>query len=92
MYDTLVYVIGKKGQGVKVEPGPRVSGPQDPGTQDPGRPSKFKSGTPWLLQNLKVGPQDPFQSLKVGSPHLSLMNSFFSEYFIGFFYFCVFFK
>ena len=41
MYDTLVYVIGKKGQGVKVEPGPR-----DPGTQDPGRPSKFKSGTP----------------------------------------------
>ena len=46
MYDTLVYVIGKKGQGVKVEPGPRVSGPQDPGTQDPGRPSKFKSGTP----------------------------------------------
>ena len=37
------------------------------------------------LQNLKVGSQDPLQSLKVGPPHLSLMNSFFSEYFFAFF-------
>ena len=43
------------------------------------------------LQNLKVGSQDPLQSLKVGPPHLSLMNSFFSEYLIAF-YLCVFFK
>ena len=44
-------------------------GPRDPGTRDP-------------PQSLKVGPQDPLQSLKVGPLHLSLINSFFSEYFI----------
>ena len=44
-------------------------GPWDPRTRD-------------TLQSLKVEPQDPVQSLKVGPPHLSLMNSFFSEYFI----------
>ena len=40
-------------------------------------------GTP--LKSLKVGPQEPLQNLKVGPPHLSLMNSFFSEYFFAFF-------
>ena len=30
-------------------------------------------------------PKDPLQSSKVGPPHLSLMNSFFSEHFIAFF-------
>ena len=38
-------------------------------------------GTP--LKSLKVGPQEPLQNLKVGPPHLSLMNSFFSEYFFA---------
>ena len=75
--------------------------PWDLGTRDPETPSKlkvgprtpikFKVGPQDLLQNLKVGPQDPLQSLKVGPPHLSLMNSFFSEYLIVF-YLCVFFK
>ena len=52
-----------------------------PGTRDP-------------PQSLKVEPQDPLQSLKVGPPQLSLMNSFFSEYFFVFLliYLCVFFK
>ena len=54
--------------------------PRDPGTRDPGPPSKFKSGT-----------TGPVQSLKVGPPHLSLMKSFFPEYFIVF-YCCVFFN
>ena len=53
----------------------------------PGTSLKFKSGTPGPLQNLKVGSQDPFQSLKVGPPHLSLMNSFLSEYLIVFYLF-----
>ena len=42
------------------------------------------------LQNLKVGPKDTLQSLKVGPPHLSLMNLFFSEYFIVFLFLCLF--
>ena len=48
-------------------------GPRDPGTRVP-------------PQSLKVGPQEPLQSLKVGPPHLSLMNSFFSEYLIAFYF------
>ena len=51
---------------------------QDPGTRDP-------------PQSLKVRPQDTLQSLKVGPLHLSLMNSFYSEYLMVF-YLCVFFK
>ena len=54
-----------------------------PGTLDP--PQSLKLGPQDPLQNLKVGSQDSLQSLKVGPPHLSLMNSFFSEYFIAFF-------
>ena len=42
-----------------------ASGPQDPGPWDPGPPSKFKSGTWDHPQNLKGGPRDPLQSLKV---------------------------
>ena len=57
-------------------PGPRDLGPRDPGTPP---------------ESLKEGPQDSLQNLKVEPPHLSLMNSFFSEYFIVF-YLCFFFK
>ena len=56
---------------------------QDPGTLVP--------GTLDPPQSLKVGPQDPLQTLKKGPPHLSLMNSFFSEFLIVF-HLCVFFK
>ena len=44
---------------------------------------KVRPGPRDPLQNLKLGPQDPLQSLKVGPPHISLMNSFFSEYFFA---------
>ena len=54
-------------------------GLQDLGTWDLGPPLKFKSGTPGLPSNLKVGPRDPPQSLKVGTSHLSLMNSIFFQ-------------
>ena len=64
-------------------------GPRDPGPRDPPQSLKVRLQDP--LQNLKVGPWDPLQSLKVGPPHLSLINLFFSEYFIVF-YLCVFFK
>ena len=60
-------------------------GPRKPGTRDPGPPQSLKVGPQDPLQNLKVGPQGLLQSLKVGPPHLSLMNSFFSEYFFAFF-------
>ena len=72
---------------VKVGPGPRDPEPWDPGpgTQDP--PHSLKVGPQNPLQNLKVGSQDPLQSLKVEPPHLSLMNSFFSEYLIVFYLF-----
>ena len=70
---------------MKVEPGPRDPGPLDPGTRNPEPPSRFKSGTEDHPQILKAGAQDLLQSLKVGPPHLSLMNSFFSEYFFAFF-------
>ena len=52
-----------------------------PGSWDPGPwdPLKFKSGTPGSLQSLKVGPL-----------HISLMNSFFSEYFMVFLFSCLF--
>ena len=66
---------------VKVEPGPRE--PPESLKVGPGTSLKFKSGTPGPLQNLKVGLQDPLKSLKVGPPYLSLMNSFFSEYFFA---------
>ena len=77
--------------GVKVRPGPRDLGPREPGRRDTGPPYSLKVGPQDRLQNLKVGPQDSPRSLKVGLPHLSLMNSFFSEYLIVF-YLCVFFK
>ena len=51
-----------------------------PGPRDPRPP-----------QSLKVRPQDTLQSLKVGPLHLSLINSFYSEYLMVF-YLCVFFK
>ena len=73
----------RQGHGVKVGLGPR----------DPPQSLKVEPEDPF--QNLKVGSQDSLQSLKVGPPHLSLMNSFFSEYIKVFFlliYFCVFFK
>ena len=84
--------------GVKVETEPRDLGHRDPrmdGSAPP--PLKFKSGTAEpssnlkvgpqdSLQNLKAGPQDSLRSLKVGLPHLSLMNSFFIEYLIVFFF------
>ena len=87
--------------GIKVRVRPRDPEPRDPRTLDLGPPSKFKSGicdplppphkglklvpqNP--LQNLKVGLQDLLQSLKVGPPHLSLINTFFKEYFFFFFY------
>ena len=58
------------------------------GTSEPsdsGPPQSLKVGHQDPLQNLKVGPQDPLQSLKAGPSHLSLMNSFFLEYFFAFF-------
>ena len=64
--------------GVKVGPGPRDL------------PQSLKVGPHDPLQNFKVGSQDPLQSLKVEPPHLSLMNSFFSEYFIVFLSLCLF--
>ena len=75
------------------------SGTRTPGPWDlaqnlkvgPQTPQSLKVGPQDSLQNLKVGSQDSLQSLKVGPPHLSLMNSFFSEYLIVF-YLCVFFK
>ena len=77
-----------KGHGVKVGPGPLDPGPQDSGTPQilkvgPRSPLKFISGIP--------GPLSKFKS---GTPHLSLMNSFFSFFFIDFLltYFCDFFK
>ena len=76
--------------GVKVGPGPR-----DPGTRDPGPASKFKSGTPGSPSKFNSGVLGPPTKFKSGIPHLSLMNSFFSEYFFAFFlliYFCVLFK
>ena len=71
--------VPRERHGVKVGAGPR-----DFETRDPGSPSMFKSGT-----------RNPLQSLKVWPPHLSLMNSFFSEHFMFCFYlfnFFVFFK
>ena len=59
------------------------SGTRNLGTRDPSQ--SLKVGPQHPVQNLKVGPQGPPGSLKVGPPHLSLMNSFFSEYFIVFF-------
>ena len=44
-------------------------GPWDPSQSlkgGPGTPLKFKSETTDFHQNLKVEPQDPLQSLKVG--------------------------
>ena len=64
--------------GVKVGPGPRDH------TQS------LKVGPQDSLQNLKMGPRDPPQRLKVGPPHLSFMNSFFSENFIVFLSLCLF--
>ena len=70
----------------------RTPGARKPGTRNPGCPSKFKCGTwdpskvnKWdsrtHFQSLKVGLDDPLQSLKVGLPrlHHSLINSFFLE-------------
>ena len=68
--------LSSRGHGVKVGPGPWDPGPRNPGTRDPGTPQnlkvgpgtllKFKSGTLGPPSNLKVGSQDPLQSLKVG--------------------------
>ena len=41
----------------------------------------------WDFGVLGPGIRNPPQSLKEGPPYLSLMNSFFSEYFIVFFTF-----
>ena len=64
---------------------------RDPGPRD--LPQSLKVGLAPLPKSGKVGAQDHFRSLKVGVPHLSLMNSFFVEYFIVFLliHFCVFF-
>ena len=75
---------------MKVGPGRRDLRPPDPGTRDtppsqslkvrPDTPLIFKIESPTALpQSLKVGPQDPLQSLKVGPPrlHHALVNSFF---------------
>ena len=73
---------------VKVVPEPRGPGFWDPGTQDelpqslkvgPGTTLKFKRGTPGPPSKLKVRPQDLLQSLNLGPPHLSLINSVFSK-------------
>ena len=79
--------------GVKVGPGPRDPGPRDPPQSlkvGPETPLKFKSGTPGPPSKFKSRIPGPLQSLKVGPPHLSLMNSFFSEYFIVFLSLCLF--
>ena len=72
-------------------PGPREPGPRDPGTRDPGPPSQFKSGTPGPPSKFKSRIPGPPSKFKSGTPHLSLMNSFFLEYLIVF-YLCVSFK
>ena len=59
-----------------------------PGTRD--TPQSLKVGPQDPLQNVKVGPQDSLRSLKVGPLHLSLMNSFFSQYLIVFYYLFIF--
>ena len=76
-------------------------GPRDPGTRDlglpqslkvgPGTPLKFKSGTPGPPLKFKSRIPGPTSKFKSGTPHLSSMNSLFSEYLIVF-YLCVFFK
>ena len=73
---TVIYLFTRNTSTAWCKSGTRTPGPGTlgPGTWDSEPPSKFKSGTPGPLQNLKVGP-----------PHLCLMNSFFSEYFIAFF-------
>ena len=37
-----------------------------------------------------MGPQDPLQSLRLGLPHLSLMNSFLFRIYLRFFYLFIF--
>ena len=56
-----------------------------PGFPGPGTPSKFKSGTPGPPSKFKSRVPGPPTKFKSGTPHLSLMNSFFSEYFFAFF-------
>ena len=78
--------------GVKVVPGPWDLGPWElgPGTRDPteslkvgpGTPLKFKSRTPGSPSKFWSGNLGPPSKFKSGAPHLSLMNLFFSEYFI----------
>ena len=74
--------------GVKVGPGSRDPGPRDSGL---GTPSKFKNGTPGTPSKFKSRIPGPPSKFKSGTPHLSLMNSFFLEYLIVF-YLCVSFK
>ena len=73
--------------------GTRTPGPSDWG---PSTPLKFKIGTPGSSSRFNSGTlgPTPIKSLKVEPPHLSLMNSCFSEYFFAFFtyLFFVFFK
>ena len=89
----------ESGHGAKVGPSPGTQdlailgpGTLGPETQDPPQSLKVGPETPLTLKSGNPGPPSKF---KIGTPtHLSLMNSFFSEYFIVFLliYFCVFFK
>ena len=69
-------------------PGPRDPGPRDPPQSlkvGPGISLKFKSGTPGPTSKFKSGIPGPPTKFESVPRHLSLMNSFFSEYFFLFF-------
>ena len=73
--------------------GPGTQGPPQSLKVRPGTSLKFKSWTPGPPSKFKSGTLGPPPKFKSGTPHLSLMNFYFSEYFIVFFYlfiFCVF--
>ena len=80
----------KSRHGAKVGPGPWDPQPRSPPQSlkvGPGtsKVEKWDPRTP--LRSLKVGLQDPLQSLKVGPPSRTLpfFNEFFLKYFIFFF-------
>ena len=83
---TVIYLFTRNTSTAWCKSGTRTPGPGTlgPGTWDSEPPSKFKSGTRNPLK-FKSGTPGPLQNLKVEPPHLYLMNSFFSEYFIAFF-------
>ena len=68
------------------------------GTKDPPQNLKVGPGTALKFKSEVSGPPSRFKSgvpgppikLKSRIPHLSLMNSFFSEYFLAFFYLFIF--